>query len=520
MKSIPDLYRDLSAYDKYELNNFVSDVIDVMTQAEVEGGFEDGAHGFTYAEIRNLLETHYDKEYDPSDRHLERKPTQREVNFVIEAMLCAPDSNDLVLREKDGLIYMISEDEREAIDDANHETRYNPGTTQERERPMKTFAERRAALEKLGWQIDLESEYRGKPGVDRERYGLELFDSVRLPLTPRDWCRLCMREGEQYLAVETEEGTRYERSEYIGGCCGNMSAVQDVLNGWFRDGGWVEAHELVALGEAMRDHGDKDFEDIQPDELAKRVETFLEAEDKPSSAWTKLSLLYHLVKDHYKPKIFSAQSLRSDELEGAFRLVSRMAWTFGMGDFFTRESPLTNTTKEAQKVMRLYRFMPAFKLLYERARELVPEPIEGWALVDLQKGEGEVAENGYGYCIYATKPEAQRILDLMENARSQYKERPPRDLEKFSLKIRAVRVSLDKGIEFLDEGEEPKPRIKWERRPSWLKEDVEDVEMLFKQYCQERSLLLKQIESGEYNPVYEEAQRAWEEAARFFGGKG
>lgn len=129
MKDIPDLYRDLSAYDPYELNNFASDVIDVMTQAEIDGGFEDGAHGFTYAEIRDLLETHYDKAYDPSDRDLERKPTQREVNFVIEAMLCEPDWNDQVLREKNGLIYMIPDDEREAIDNANHEAGYVPGKT-------------------------------------------------------------------------------------------------------------------------------------------------------------------------------------------------------------------------------------------------------------------------------------------------------------------------------------------------------------------------------------------------------
>jgi len=117
---IPELYKDLR--DPYELSQFVSDVIEVMIENETEE--EEGKRPFTYSEMRDLLEAHYDKAYDPSDRHLERKPTQREVNFVIETMLSETEWNNQVIREKDGLIYSISEDEREAVDDANHDAGY------------------------------------------------------------------------------------------------------------------------------------------------------------------------------------------------------------------------------------------------------------------------------------------------------------------------------------------------------------------------------------------------------------
>ena len=128
MRDIPELYKDLSLNDDYEVEKFISDIIDVMTSAEVDEGFEDGKKGFTYAEVRNLLEAHYDQAYDqaydPEDRNLERKPTQREVNFGLEVMLSATDWDNLVVREKDGLIYMISDAEREAVDNAKHEAEY------------------------------------------------------------------------------------------------------------------------------------------------------------------------------------------------------------------------------------------------------------------------------------------------------------------------------------------------------------------------------------------------------------
>lgn len=62
--------------------------------------------------------------------------------------------------------------------------------------------------------------------------------SVFLPLTPEEWCECCMREG----------------AHYVGGCCGNMSYAQDMLNSFFRDGGWVDPRKLARYIETMRSH--------------------------------------------------------------------------------------------------------------------------------------------------------------------------------------------------------------------------------------------------------------------------
>src|SRR5690606_35974603 len=140
------------------------------------------------------------------------------------------------------------------------------------------------------------------------------------------------------------------------------------------------------------------------------------------SAWWKIALLYHIVKDYYKPKAPKAQSLNSNEIEGALLMINRLSWSIGMDDFFKKSSSAQRspTTESAQKIMRLYRFLPAFKTVHERLRELAPESVEGYAIVDLDKGEGEVAENGLGYCIYATRSEAERYLGFIQKGRDQY----------------------------------------------------------------------------------------------------
>jgi hypothetical protein len=125
MRKTFDLYKDLDLNDPYELDKFIGDIIEVLVDAECEHPEEEeGAHPFTYAQIRDLMQAHYDKAYDPSDRHLERKPTQREVNFALEVLLSETDPHEQVIREEGGLIYAISEKEKEDRANADHTAGY------------------------------------------------------------------------------------------------------------------------------------------------------------------------------------------------------------------------------------------------------------------------------------------------------------------------------------------------------------------------------------------------------------
>lgn len=400
---------------------------------------------------------------------------------------------------------------------------------------MKTFGEKKAALERLGWRVSLADEYRGKPGVDRQKHDLDLFSYVRLPLTPQDWCRLCMgddAEGAPALACgeQDENGEElYWALDCYGWSHSDLKEPRRILRSWFYEGGHVSISELVQFGEFVRDHGDdfweegtNPFKDRTPEEIAEYVGYGVKGELSPLG---KIAVCYHLTKDHYLPDVPEAQHERQDEISGAFHLVHSMAYVFGMGDFFTNRTWETKTTEDANLTMRLRRFVPALKIVYERVKEIVPESIEGWALVDLEAGEGEVAENGLGYCIYATKAEAERLLEQWREGQRQHEDEccTPRKLRDKPIderiKIRAVRVSFEDGIEFLDEGAEPKPRIQWKRKPHWYQTETEDLRMLFHQYCETRTLLCER-DREKHRTAYEEAFYAWEEAAKFFGDLG
>jgi len=79
---------------------------------------------------------------------------------------------------------------------------------------MKTFAERKAALDRLGWKYHVETEYRGE--VPRKPHDLEIFKSVRLPLTPRDWCRYKLSKDQDSRAYEEARMAWNEAAEYFG----------------------------------------------------------------------------------------------------------------------------------------------------------------------------------------------------------------------------------------------------------------------------------------------------------------
>jgi hypothetical protein len=262
------------------------------------------------------------------------------------------------------------------------------------------------------------------------------FQAIKLPLNSQDWLSLCMRE---YTPKDYDFP-----SQYIGGCCGNMSAVQDTLNSWLRDGEWVRASELVDVGEAMRDHDDENemFSDAMSLDNIKEAAQFFVSE--PVSPWWIIAFCYQLVKDNYDGTIgrpFAVANHLSKE-EEALSVISNishsLSWRRALGEDTTFHS-----SSEAVKIKAMIQFGPAIKLLNEEFDNLVPDPIEAWALVDLSKGERRVASwSGVrslrgGFAIFNKKEDAQKVLDMLKN------DEP--------LAIRPVRVSYEEGLVFTDD---------------------------------------------------------------------
>jgi len=229
--------------------------------------------------------------------------------------------------------------------------------------------------------------------------------SVFLPLSPEEWCECCMREG----------------AHYVGDCCGNMSYAQDILNRFFRDGGWVSPRDLARYIEMMRSHDGYDKEDL-PDPQAQ----------ESTDPLARIIAVWDLISSNIKP--LSERSInkpRKADLSNprhAIRELTNGAWSLSWillesGDSFH---------KRQDTIANLMRVIPAFNSLVRYMDELIPDPIEGVGLFL----DGEVVETRSGYAIYESEEKAKDVLKYWD------------DGEQFSLK--RVRLSVADGVEILE----------------------------------------------------------------------
>lgn len=306
--------------------------------------------------------------------------------------------------------------------------------------PTDSFEHRQKLLSKLGIQTHRNYEYRTE-GQSRVRVELDVFTTVLLPFSAEEWCGLCMSEGEHY----------------IGGCCGNMSAVQDEINDLFREGGWADMGTLEDIATSMADHHGSDQEEYPFGELTGTLDELVDkamAEAKDIGPWEKMAVAWQLVRGYHRME--EPRALRSDTpaVESACFVLSRGLRYIDMCRFFTKVSEETKFGEKGQDqamdLVNLSRLLPALKTLNERIQELNPGPMEGFALIDKEKGPDEIASNRRGLCIFKKQEEADSLLQLW---REQEEGRQESGVLKGTIDdrigVRKVRVSADKGVEFL-----------------------------------------------------------------------
>lgn len=292
-----------------------------------------------------------------------------------------------------------------------------------------SFEENCELLKKIGAVATRDYEYRGEP-PNRDRCDLSLFTHVQLPLTPEEWCQLCMSSGDCY----------------IGGCCGSSSAVQDHVNSIFRDG-CARIVDLAEIAEAMIYHdGESSFFGPAKKPLPQLVEQFAGMDP-----WEKIALTWHLVKDYYRPDVPYAIRKDIPEVERATSALRDGLTYLDICRMFDRGKDISDQDA-AEMMLVVYRMLPSLKTLNEKIDELAPPPFEGFAIIDKEKGPEEVAKNGRGLCIFKDRAEVDRLFALWRQDEDEHQEKRgnrkvPID-EK--LGVRRVRVSSDKGLEFLD----------------------------------------------------------------------
>lgn len=258
---------------------------------------------------------------------------------------------------------------------------------------------------------------------------------VHLPLSPEEWFSCCARR---------DSGPPY--SYYIGGCCGNLSAAQDILNHLMRMNSeglsaYDIRHQLAEFHDLVRNHDGFNLQDM-PD-------LTVHAEQDPIA---RILLLYETVRDGLeedrdRPHAASYDPSRVDQ---ALRAVEEHGSALSRSFFWIRppEGEKPDHMSQAWRVERIRKLLPAIRTLHEYLGTLHLGDFEGWCIVDQS---GEVGLTNSGAAVFGTKSEAQKTAKNWnkENERDQASRRdgdtiPAYCLRKFT--IRPCTVSLENGL--------------------------------------------------------------------------
>jgi len=298
-----------------------------------------------------------------------------------------------------------------------------------------TFQDRSTLLDKYGIKWTQDQEWRGEVGPNRKPHPIEVFQRVLLPLSPVEWLSCCMSDG----------------SNYVGGCCGAMSALQDRLNHIFRfDSGWASGRELAEMAQIIIEHGD--FEGFIP--WDKTADNFipvdkLRVNTQYLNPWDKISLCWHLIDGFYSAEVPHASHPDRTELQRSTYVLGNAMHYLSMCNLF-ENNPIKapDSQERANRATLLARVLPALKLLNDNIDQLDLGPVKGWALIDTNQGPDEVATNGFGYCIYAERTEAETLYQTWVREAEEYEEIERKQHLADHLKIRPVQVTAQDGIQF------------------------------------------------------------------------
>jgi hypothetical protein len=295
------------------------------------------------------------------------------------------------------------------------------------------FQERVKMLEHLDFEGYRATEYRGE-SPNRKEHQLNIFRAVELNLEPIEWYMMCRR---------TEDN-------YVGGCCGLLGAVQDMVNGWFRDGEAIDCDDLAEMAEAWISHGDVEWTRI--DDTEKLWEVVRSTKTGSIDAWEKFRLAWLIVAGYCEPGRMPLGTRKDKSpLDASLSAISRT----GLYLSFSRLGHRSPEAMEKGQVdgnwsLHLSRMYPHLKTLWEEVQK-DPFYFEGAAIYDI-KNEA-VAQDGGGYSLFFTEEAAQERLDLWRRCEGEYVERSPRSVridERFV--VRPVRVTSAEGLVFLDDG--------------------------------------------------------------------
>lgn len=251
---------------------------------------------------------------------------------------------------------------------------------------------------------DLEKEF----NVKFDDY--EQITQVQFSFSPEIWVDLINMEGE-----------------LLGQCCSSISFIRDEFIDALRNDGWMSVNGMRIIFQNQINHEwDKDHPITKVVEIYEKISDFVKF-DKPTSFGTDVESMLRI---------------------GAFSQIMEYCSEFGLNYCASYKKSLNG---QATQNILMFNIYPVIKSLYEDLKTKAYGPVEGYALVRVANMEIYKLSNSLA------------ILPSLKEAKVIMEDWIKHGLKEKDICIKAVRVSIDKGIEFIDKINKkfvlPKPKI-------------------------------------------------------------
>lgn len=219
------------------------------------------------------------------------------------------------------------------------------------------------------------------------------INEVLLPLSAIQWCHIARRDGAYYM----------------GGCCAHCSAMQDLINTIFRDGGWVGSRLLQELAELAANH--EGFEDFEDKELLSNTKALDEVEDP----WKKIAVVWQAAKDVLTVADFVERDV--NDFDDALSILTRRLHYLFMAKFFGDHDgdSMEKGQRHANQTYSMLKALPALRTVYDHLEKMSEQEFRGFGV--RRKGSTEVVTNAYGICIYPNRENAEELLEIWKKSK-------------------------------------------------------------------------------------------------------
>jgi hypothetical protein len=275
-------------------------------------------------------------------------------------------------------------------------------------------------LKKRGLEVIYDHEYVDTADGRVKRDKATIY-RIRVPLSAKEWCALCMRDGEDYL----------------GGCCGQTGQIQDVMNDIFRDSGVVDTSKAHQLKEISASHeGFEAFEKTE-DELLVFEATWDEL-------WSgeKVTLCCAAAISKMRDPLRGPRTVDPKNTDDIIDVLARGASYIDFKNMFAdkEETPEWKMGQvHGHSAIMVAKMVPAAQQFLKLAPKVVKFPFRGFAIVDKKR---EIVVARMGLVIAYKEKELEKIL---AGLRQDEKER---EYSK-DFKVVPVRITIEKGVEIL-----------------------------------------------------------------------